>query len=207
MVELTFMWLEMGLTPVRLAYRAGHAAIMQQIADAEAAENAHSAAVAAGDVEDYHYDPDTGDHHYTSEHNSYAVDAAHDTLNYHCKAFATMIHHAWERHVCEQNGWGVYKCNQAYAILAGKGWNIDKPRLERLRMVANCVKHNDRDLYGAHPEMFDPDAVPAKRPFRSSSWSEALRVTDADITDFIDTVRQSASIPQTLLRPRRKAQF
>lgn len=215
MADLSFIYLEMSLTPIRLAYGAGHAALVKQLADAEAEEIAHGEAVAAGEVEDYNYDPDTGDHYYTSEHRHYAIEAAHDALNQHCKAFATMIHHAWERHVCEQNDWDEYKCNLAYEILARKkGWTIDKPRLERLRMTANCVKHDANELYGKHPEMFDVHEVPSGRLFRKDSWktvrngwSEALRVTDDDITDFLDAVRRSASIPQAVVLPPRKAQF
>ncbi|WP_324698903.1 hypothetical protein [Novosphingobium sp. RL4] len=73
---------------------------------------------------------------------------------------------------------------------------MDKDRLERLRTTAYCIKHNDRELYDHHPVMFDPDCVPEGRAIYSSSWSEALRLHDADILDFFDAVRKSATVKE-----------
>lgn len=197
MPDLSYVWFNFDLTAIAQAYEAGRNALLEQIADAEATYETHRAKVAAGETVDIEYDEDSGQTFDVGDYVYHAQKSAREMLNLHRQAFAVMIHHAWERHVCVVGHYPEYQCNKAYGELAKKGWPIDKPRLERLRMTANCVKHDDGDLFDMHPEMFDPDDLPVsfegEKPTRH--WQDALRLSDEDVADFVDTVRRSACKP------------
>jgi hypothetical protein len=216
MADLTYFMLNFALEPIRGAYKAGKEALTTQYAVAVKKYDEFLAQVETGEVDAIWEDEETGQ---TFDHGEYILAdqlIAESALQSHRQAFAIMIHHVWEKHVCYALKAPEYQCNKAYGELAKKGWPIDKPRLERLRMTANVVKHESAELYDHHPQMFveselhvfESGLPPQKRKTIKTiskeglrgNWLEALNLTDEDIADFIDTVRKSALPPKGLVR-------
>lgn len=209
MADLTYFMLGFALDPIEGAYRAGADYLSQQFAKAEKEyeELLRSAAAEGRDL--YEFDEETGQGFDVGEHSYYRQIVIENTLQAHRQAIATMIHHAWEKHVCLVLRVPEYRYKSAYAEVAKKhGLTVDRLRLERLRKTANCIKHESAELYDAHPEMFDTaelhltDAELTPRQQRDDkriskvgmrgNWLDALRLSDEDIVDFIDAVRKSA---------------
>lgn len=197
MADLSYVFFNFDLMSITQAYEAGRDALLQHVARAEEAYRSHVASVAAGEAVDIIKDEESGQTFDVGDHIYHSQETARDMLNLHRQAFAVMLHHAWERHVCAVRHYPEYQCNKAYGEMAKAGWPIDRFRLERLRMVANCVKHDSGELYDYHPELFDaanlPPSSEGEKPQRH--WQDALRLADADVTDFVDAVRRSACRP------------
>ncbi len=157
-------------------------------------------------------DEDTGRGISNEEYLTATAAIARQALQSHRKAFAVMIHHAWEKHVCQQMDWETYKVGSAYALLQKAGWAVEQEHLERLRMIANCIKHTDAALFECDQEMFydpDGDGILAlfqgkrkrQKPNEQSkytsdghycSWDDALYLRDNHIEEFFDAVRRSS---------------
>lgn len=192
MVDLSPFILGVTLNVIEGSYSAGRDALISRIelADEEAA--IHAANLDAGQVEDEHRDEATGDSYSQTEYLFFQSEMSREMLNSHAQAFAIMIHHAWEKHVLSLNAeWKAYECHKAYGELLKTGWMIDKPRLERLRMVSNFIKHESQEILDHHREMF---AEKPGHPIedRLIFEDDALIVSDDDIHDFLDAVYQSA---------------
>lgn len=209
MADLTYFMLGFALDPIEAAYKAGSEYLRKQFTEAERDyDNLLRSAEAEGrDL--YEIDEETGQGFDVGEHTYYRQVVIENALQAHRQAFATMIHHAWEKHVCFVLRVPEYRFKNAYAEMARKiGATVDRGRLERLRKTANCVKHESAELYDAHPEMFDGQELhlmdasltPSERKAdkrvsktgERGDWLDALRLSDADIADFIDAVRTSA---------------
>ena len=209
MADLTYFMLGFALDPVEGAYRAGMDYLNQQFAEAqqEHEELLRSAAAEGRDL--YEFDEETGQGYDAGEHSYYRQIVIENSRQAHRQAFATMIHHAWEKHVCFLLRVPEYRYRSAYAEVAKeRGLTIDRLGLERLRKTANCIKHESAELYDAHPEMFDKteldlsDAELSPKQQKNNkriseagmrgNWLDALRLTDQDIADFIGAVRKSA---------------
>jgi hypothetical protein len=194
MADLAYLFFMVGLDPVVAAYKAGRDAILAQIDKSDAFEDRLREDIEAGKVERHTRDPETGHEHDAIEYAYYDTVIARETLNQHAQAFTVMLHHAWEKYVCNVNGWPKYKLKDVYYILSKEGWSINRDGLERLRKATNCIKHIDTELYLDHPEMFDLSKVNIERD-GIGSLHEALRVTDQDIDDFIRVLQDSAYRP------------
>lgn len=216
MADLTYFMLDFDLQPIWGAYQAGKEALTTQYTNAVKRYDEFLAKVKAGEEDEIWKDEETGE---TFDHGEYILAdqrIVESALQSHRQAFAIMIHHVWEKHACYALRVSEYQCNKAYGELAKKGWPIDKPRLERLRMTANVIKHEGAELYDHHRQMFVANEINvfasglsiqkckaiktiSKEGLRGN-WLEALTLTDEDIADFIDTVRKSVPPPKGLVR-------
>ncbi len=194
MADLSQIFLRRTIETIASAYREGRDAINARIESAEEEAVSHAAMLDAGTASDEVADEQTGETYSQAEILDFHYEMSRKLLNYHAQAFALMVYHAWEKHVLSMNPtWRRYEGGRkAYAELENDGWAIDQPRLERLRMVANFIKHEDQQLTDHHGEMFQQET--AIRIQGRFVWEDdALRITDDDIADFIDTVYQSAA--------------
>lgn len=218
MADLTYFMLSFALDPIEAAYKAGSEYLKQQFAEAERDYESLLRSAKAEGRDLYEIDEETGQGFDVGEHTYYRQVVIENALQAHRQAFATMIHHAWEKHVCFVLGVPEYRFKNAYAEMARKvGASIDRDRLERLRKAANCVKHESAELYDTHPEMFDGQELhlmdagltPSERKAdkrvsktgERGDWLDALRLSDDDIADFINAVRTSA-LPSDKFRNR-----
>lgn len=209
MADLTYFMLGFALDPIEGAYRAGVDFLKPQFAEAEEEHEELLRSAAAEGRDLYEFDEETGQSFDVGEHSYYRQIVIENSLQAHRQALATMIHHAWEKHVCFILGVPEYRYKSAYAAMAKKyGPTVDRVRLERLRKTVNCIKHESAELYDAHAEMFDTAELHLFDPSLTSrqrqddkrvnqagmrgNWLDALRLSDEDIADFIDAVRKSA---------------
>lgn len=206
MADLSQIFFRITLDSIVSAYREGRDALTTRIQAADDAATEHAAKLDAGEIEDELIDEETGQSFSQTEYLYYQSETRREMLNHHAQAFAIMIHHAWEKHVLSLNPeWEEYRYNQAYGELIKQGFAIDKPRLERLRLVANFIKHESLDILERHPEMFPKEVVLAytdskKQRGRTIFEDDALKISDEDITDFIEAAYQSAGRPDAKQR-------
>lgn len=214
MVDLRPHFMITSLSPLENAYRAGELPLLKMLDEAEAEFRDHLRLVELGLADDVWIDEDTGQSFDRRDYVLASFRIAHDAIQAHRKAFTLMIHHCWEKHVCDFMQVIRYDANKAYGLLKQDGWKIDIPRLEFLRMASNCIKHDSAEMYDKHPEKFDGEIVLFKaeglteKEMRQDTriskcgyrgrWEEALVLTNDHMADFFDTVRKSAQImPQT----------
>lgn len=221
MADLTYFMLGFSLDPIESAYKAGVEYLNRKF---EAAEQDYEELIRTAKEEGrdlYQFDEETGQGFDVGEHTYYQQVVIENALQAHRQAFAIMIHHAWEKHVCFILRVHEYRYANAYGELGKKhGLSIDRQRLERLRLTANCIKHESAELYDHHPEMFDgkelhlfdaglkpseqkEDKRVSKDGMRGD-WEDALRISDVDISDFIDAVWKSALPKDTFTSRLRK---
>lgn len=106
------------------------------------------------------------------------------------KSFALAIYHYWER--CLRSYCGVPHGNHETIVkhAALNGIAI-APHLERLRHLANALKHNNRKwgdlLLVSWPELFLPTFQPSDR----TDWYAVISLTDAHIEGALDAVLNS----------------
>lgn len=192
MEDLSQITIRITLDTIAASYRAGRDALIACIEKADEEANLHAAKLDAGLSNDELIDEETGQSFSETEFLVCRLEATRAMLNRHAQAFALMIHHAWEKHVLSLNwDWTTYKCHQAYGELINDGWAIDKPRLERLRMVSNFIKHEGMEIFEHYGEMFRGEPI-FQIGNRCIFEDDALIVSDDDISDFLDAVHQSA---------------
>jgi len=206
MADLSQIFFRITLDSIVSAYREGREALATRIQAADDAATEHAAKLDAGETVDDMIDEETGQSFSQTEYLYYQSETRREMLNHHAQAFAIMIHHAWEKHVLNLNPeWEEYRCNQAYGELIKQGFSVDKPRLERLRLVSNFVKHESLDILDRHPEMFAEEVVIAynrakEQKERYVFEDDVLKLSDDDISDFIDATYQSAGRPEAKQR-------
>lgn len=192
MADLSQFFFKITLDTIEESYRAGRDALTSRIEQTSEEASRYALQLKTGQVIDEIVDEDTGYTFSQSEAFAYQEKLNQEILNIHAQAFAVMIHHAWEKHVLNLNpDWARYCCHKAYGELTKLGWAIDKPRLERLRMVSNFVKHEGTEILDYHAEMFDGKTV-FQFGDRMIFDDDALIVSEDDILDFLDTAYQSA---------------
>lgn len=113
------------------------------------------------------------------------------TLSIVRESFVIALHHYWEKQVADWIGSFRGSIALQYPTLLTKGYLLDKPRLERLRMTANCIKHNSSELYKNHPGMFDNTVAVAIAAKVEPDYYSALQITNADFADFINALEKS----------------
>lgn len=109
------------------------------------------------------------------------------------------LYHFWEKQMAEILGVTSHYFHDLKAgAAADHRFQIDEPGLNRLRLIANCVKHaGGRDLYALDPALFEPTLIP--RRASKTGWHDALRLRDQDVEAAIVSVRASGprSAPST----------
>ena len=193
MADISHVFIRMTLNTIRSSYYTGRDALAARIAEADREALLFATELEAGNVDEFFVDDVTGQTFSMAEYHYYQTKSAREMLNSHAQAFAIMIHHAWEKHVLFLNhGWEKYKFREAYGELSRDGWTIDVPRLEKLRMVANFVKHESTEILSHFGEMFNDTPIyqiNQKYIFED----DALIVSDHDIEEFMDAVLNSAN--------------
>lgn len=116
------------------------------------------------------------------------------------EAFAMTLYHFWEKQAAEVLGLTSHLFRDLKAAAAADPrFGIDVPGLNRLRLIANCVKHaGGSELFSLDPTLFDPALIPKTATSRNG-WHDALRLRDQDVESAILAVRASGprSAPST----------
>lgn len=211
MVDLRPLFLNFTLQPLRSGYAAGHAPL---VAEYDAILERVKAAVEKRDAdgEDTDWiDEETGQRIPNVEYQVASGRVVEAALQAHRKAFALMIFHAWEKHVCTYKGWPTYLGEKGFGDLRADGWAIDPKGLKFLQKVANCIKHDSAELYDFDNSLFGDEIIlfgtdgkftkesKGKRVNRDgqwTNWEDALHLTDEHIVHFFDIVERSGQIAQ-----------
>lgn len=209
MTDLRPVYLSVALRPLRFAYAAGHAPLVDEydasLVEVKAAVELREAGLADPDWQD----EETGQTLPNIEYQCIRGRAAEEALQAHRKAFALMIFHTWEKHVCDYMDWPEYRGEKAFGDLKADGWAIDPKGLKLLQKVANCIKHDsaelfdfDDSLFGDQIILFGTDGVfskksKGKRVNREgfwTNWEDALCLSHEHILGFFDIVERSGQI-------------
>nr|WP_315381329.1 hypothetical protein [uncultured Sphingomonas sp.] len=192
MVDLSQVLFGMTLSPISQSYDIGHAVLTSKINEADEEARLHADNARAGLTDDAMVEEESGQVYSKAEFLHYSCEGAREALNRHSQAFVLMIHHAWEKHVISINPeMRRYKFREAYPKLLEDGWDLDQPRLERLRMTANFIKHESREILDHHRDMFSCVIEDADRE-NIIFDDDSLIITNDDIKDFLDAVLSSA---------------
>lgn len=108
------------------------------------------------------------------------------------EAFVLTLYHYWEKELNAllRIGRGDHLKLMSAIKLNGQ-LQVDTAGLERLRLIANTIKHNDgHRLYASEPGMFGLEAKDLE-PRDRRGWHNFLRLTDEDILKGIAAVRAS----------------
>lgn len=169
------------------AFRSALKAFENEQASLESDWNAHLAAVAAGQVETVTEDETTGAYFDYGEHVGELLEEVEQGKRHIREAFVTAIYHLWEKKAAELLKLGRYEQSKAFMAAKAAGWTPDEVMIDRLRMTANCIKHDSQQaqhLDAADPSYFDQNEI-------AHGWYEALALTDAHVEAFIATVKSS----------------
>ncbi|RVT93141.1 hypothetical protein [Sphingomonas crocodyli] len=109
------------LEPIPHGYSAGQRTLTQAFDQAEADDQAHVAKVAAGEIDDIITDEASAERFDYGDHIYHIQESAKDMLNIHRQSYAVMLHHAWEKHVCQSNDFKEYRHRDAYRELSKEG--------------------------------------------------------------------------------------
>ncbi|RWA78226.1 hypothetical protein [Mesorhizobium sp.] len=190
------------LDRLRRAFQAACDPFQKEIADLQKQHDAFEQMVQAGEARWEEVDEDTGAGWSYGEDLAERREDAEDALLTIRKAFVTTTYHLWERGA---QRWGkmVGKPNHTDLIKALNTASVavDEKRLEELRLLVNCLKHNSssaRELHKSRPSLFvadfDPDALhPATgKLFSHIDWADNVVLTDSDVDTYFEVVLSSA---------------
>ena len=132
------------------------------------------------------------------------LDDAEDALDSLRKAFAIVAYHTWERGALRWFKYGKKKPNHADFVraLGDNGFTFDQDGLRDLKNLVNCLKHNSvtsgPELWSDRPDLFVSDFDPTAplpitgKPPTSVDWEGQIKLTDANMDAFFETVRVSS---------------
>lgn len=112
------------------------------------------------------------------------------------EAFATTLHHFWEK---QCKGWlkvENYYSGQAYKALKKQGYSVEKTGLEKLRKTVNCIKHNSPVLFKSDPKMFKASVKSELAQGIKPDYHDDLLLKDEHIEEFIETLKKSGPPPK-----------
>ncbi|TCU17897.1 hypothetical protein [Rhizobium sullae] len=134
---------------------------------------------------------DSEDDYAYAEHIGEAVVEAEKGIQAVREAFMLVLYHFWEHQACINLDIKVYKQDDVFEAADRKGpqFRVEKPGINRLRLIANCVKLGSAPLYTATPELFDEELIRVSLEF--PDCRVALRLRDADVDFAFDAVRNS----------------
>ncbi|MER9445404.1 hypothetical protein NKI79_29350 [Mesorhizobium sp. M0340] len=185
------------------AFQAACAPFHKEIADLQKQHDAFEQQVQAGEAQWEEVDEDTGAGWSYGGDFAERREDAEDALLTMRKAFVMTTYHLWERGAQRWGKTMIPKPNHGDLIRALKiaAIIVDKQRLEELRLLVNCLKHNSgsaRKLHKSRPSLFavdfDPDALhPATgKPFSPIDWADNIVLTDSDVDTYFGVVLSSA---------------
>ncbi|WP_438382542.1 hypothetical protein ABHV46_02255 [Asaia sp. BMEF1] len=129
---------------------------------------------------------------------------AEDSLLILRKAFSTLIYHQWERSAQTWISPALSRPNHDDIVSSLKSNNItiDETGLDKLRCLANVIKHNSKQfgpkLYSLCPTLFKAKFNPHANnphtglPYNSLDWEENIFLNDKDVESFFATLRASS---------------
>lgn len=132
------------------------------------------------------------------------LDEAEDALDGLRKAFAIFAYHTWERGAQRWFDYSMKKPNHVDFIIALVSNNVayDHDGLRDLNNLVNCLKHNSAtsgpNLWKDRSDLFKPGFNPSDilpligKPPSSVDWEDQIKLSDANISIFFDTVRISS---------------
>lgn len=184
---------------LRSAFHAACAPFHAELKSLETEHASHATRVKAGEVVWEELDPETGSGWSYGEDLAERCEDAEDALLVIRKAFVMTAYHLWERGAqrwgkSDESHKGLVKALEKATI------NVDD-RLEELRLLVNCLKHNSKtatELIEKRPSLFATDFDPGAlhpvtgKPFSRIDWADNIVLTDADVDDYLDVVRNSA---------------
>lgn len=106
------------------------------------------------------------------------------------EAFALVLHHYWERSVM---GWlkkSHYDFKKDAETLKSAGYIVGSD-LDRLRLVANTIKHNSEKLYEKYPDMFDKSIERWLEDKIEPTYHNFLQLSDEDMNAFVKALETS----------------
>lgn len=77
------------------------------------------------------------------------------------EAFALVLYHFWEQQACFHLNVKHYKQDDIFAN-ASASFKVDEVGIDRLRLIANVLKHGNNALFKREPGLFDQDLIPQK---------------------------------------------
>lgn len=183
---------------LRTAFRAACAPFHAELKTLEAEHSAHAVKVKSGEAVWEEFDPETGYGWSYGEDLAERRYDAEDALLVIRKAFIMTAYHHWERGA---QRWGKSdKSHKDLVKALGKVAIEVDDRLEELHLLVNCLKHNSKTatkLMEKRPSLFatdfDPDALHpvTGKPFARIDWADNIVLTDADVDDYLNVVRNS----------------
>lgn len=154
MVKTEAKFLSMSLQPIRAAYEAGRTWLDKEFEEIACELATAQARSDAGAFDDAWVDEGAGRTLSNLEYQTMRTGMIEEALQVHRKAFILMIFHTWEKHVCLYMDYAVYPRAACFNALKAKGWTLDPKGLEILRMLTNCIKHDDAQLFNTDPSFF-----------------------------------------------------
>jgi hypothetical protein len=104
------------------------------------------------------------------------------------EAFALILYHFWEQQACFHLNVTHYKQDDVYAK-ASASFKVDEGGIDRLRLIANVLKHGNSALFKQEPGLFDQDLIPQKpEPYH---YRNAFRLTSSELDAAFLAVRNS----------------
>jgi hypothetical protein len=187
----------------RLAFQAACAPFHKELAGLQKQHDAFKQKVQAGETQWEEIDEESGASWNYGDGLAERREDAEDTLLTIRKAFVVTTYHLWERGAQRWGKPAVPKPDHEMLIKALKAAAIvvDKQRLDELRLLVNCLKHNSsgaRKLRKLRPSLFaadfDPDAIHpvTGKPFSRIDWEDRIILTDNDVETYLDVVLNSA---------------
>jgi hypothetical protein len=102
------------------------------------------------------------------------------------EAFALILYHYWEQQACFHLNIKQYNQDEVFEK-ASSSFEMDKVGIDRLRLIANVLKHGNPALFKREPELFDATLIPRKAESEDELGPEpfhyrtALRLSAADL--------------------------
>jgi hypothetical protein len=151
----------------------------------------HQTAVKAGTAVTIEEDEENEAYLDLGEHIGEMVNEAEDGLRLVREAFALSLYHYWEKKACELLNIKDYRQGAVFAAAKqDPRFEIDEPGIDRLRLIANCIKHDKgKPLYEAEPSMFAASWI--FDPEGPHGWHDPLRLRDEDVEKGFSAVRSS----------------
>lgn len=184
---MNFLLYRFGLDSIVRAYRASIAALETERAGIEADWQTHLEAVAAGEAKTVVEDETSGAYYDYGEHTGELLHEIDEAIRHIREAFATLLYHYWEKKAAALLPSKKYEQTAAFSAAKVAGWSPDEVMLNRLRLVANCIKHDSTasaTLNAEDVSYFDQNET-------QYGWYEALRLSQAHLEAFINAVRDA----------------
>jgi hypothetical protein len=180
-----------GVSAIDGAYQTSRKAFEDQISALHARWQEHQAAVEAGNAVTVEENEETGAYFDFGEHIGEMVHEAEEGLRLVREAFVLSLYHYWEKKACELLHIKHYTQDAVFAAAKQHSrLDIDEPGIDRLRRIANCIKHDKgKTLFKEEAGMFEAGRV--VDPEDPLGWHDALQLRDEDVENGFTAVRSS----------------